>query len=93
MRKIITLLTITVLLTSCADQKQKTTQEVIASENAEAIQKRRDKIVLQQQEINTQIKSLDKALAALNPEKNMPLITSFIASKTVFKHMLNCKQV
>ena len=86
MRKIITLLTITVLLTSCADQKQETIQEVIASENAEAIQKRRDKIVLQQQEINTQIKSLDKALAALNPEKNMPLITSFIASKTVFKH-------
>ena len=56
MRKIITLLTITVLLTSCADQKQETIQEVIASENAEAIQKRRDKIVLQQQEINTQIK-------------------------------------
>ena len=86
MRKIITLLTITVLLTSCADQKQETIQEVIASENAEAIQKRRDKIVLQQQEINTQIKSLDKALAALNPEKNMPLITTVIASKTVFKH-------
>jgi len=86
MRKIITLLTITVLLTSCADQKQETTQEVIASQNPEAIQERRDKIVLQQQEINTQIKSLDKALAALNPEKNMPLITSFTASKAVFKH-------
>lgn len=86
MKKIVTLLTITVLLTSCADQKQETTQEVIASQNIEAIQKRRDKIVLQQQEINTQIKSLDKALAALNPEKNMPLITSFTASKAVFKH-------
>ena len=86
MKKIVTLLTITVLLTSCADQKQETTQEVIASQNPEAIQERRDKIVLQQQEINTQIKSLDKALAALNPEKNMPLITSFTASKAVFKH-------
>ena len=74
------------MLTSCADQKQETTQEVIASENAEAIQERRDKIVLQQQEINTQIKSLDKALPALNPEKNMPLIISFTAIKTVFKH-------
>ena len=57
------------MLTSCADQKQETTQEVIASENAEAIQKRRDKIVLQQQEINTQIKALDKALAASSPEE------------------------
>ncbi len=74
------------MLTSCADQKQETTQEVIASQNIEAIQKRRDKIVLQQQEINTQIKSLDKALVALNPEKNMPLITYFTLGKAVFKH-------
>ena len=86
MKKIITLLTISVLLTNCADQKQETTQEVIASENAEAIQKRRDKIVLLQQEINTQIKALDKALAALSPEENMPLITSFTANNKVFKH-------
>ena len=86
MKKIITLLIITILLTSCADQKQETTQEVIASQNIEAIQKRRDKIVLQQQEINAQIKSLDKALAALNPEKNMPLITYFTLNKAVFKH-------
>lgn len=86
MKKIITLLIITILLTSCADQKQETTQEVIASQNIEAIQKKRDKIVLQQQEINTQIKSLDKALVALNPEKNMPLITYFTLGKAVFKH-------
>jgi len=86
MKKIIPLLIITILLTSCADQKQETTQEVIASQNIEAIQKRRDKIVLQQQEINTQIKSLDKALVALNPEKNMPLITYFTLGKAVFKH-------
>ena len=86
MKKTITLLIITILLTSCADQKQETTQEVIASQNIEAIQKKRDKIVLQQQEINAQIKSLDKALAALNPEKNMPLITYFTLNKAVFKH-------
>ena len=49
MKKIITLLITTILLTSCADQKQETTQEVIASQNIESIQKRRDKIVLQQQ--------------------------------------------
>ena len=86
MKNIITLLAITILLTGCADQKQETTQEIIASENVDAIQKRRDKIVLQQQEANSQIKALDKALTALNPEKNMPLITSVAASKTVFKH-------
>ena len=38
------------LLIGCADQKQETTQEIIASENVEAIQKRRDKIVLQQKQ-------------------------------------------
>lgn len=86
MKNIITLLAITMLLSGCADQKQETTQELIASENVEAIQKRRDKMVLQQQETNTQIKALNKALAAINPEKKMPLITSFVASKTVFKH-------
>jgi PBP1b-binding outer membrane lipoprotein LpoB len=40
MKNIITLMAITMLLSGCADQKQETTQEVIASENVEAIQKK-----------------------------------------------------
>lgn len=88
MKKIITLLFITVLLTACGNQKEQTIAEIIVSGNIEAIQKKRDNVVAQQQEINAQIKQLDEVLADLNPEKNMPLITYFIANDTLFKHYL-----
>ena len=88
MKKIITLLFITVLLTACGNQKEQTIAEIIVSGNIEAIQKKRDNVVAQQQEINARIKQLDEVLADLNPEKNMPLITYFIANDTLFKHYL-----
>ncbi|MGK0385811.1 MAG: membrane fusion protein (multidrug efflux system) [Patiriisocius sp.] len=88
MKKRIILLSIAVFLTACGDQKEITLEEIIASENIEAIQQKRDVIVAKQQEINEQIKQLDETLAVLNPEKNMPLITSFTANDTLFKHYL-----
>ena len=86
MKKLITLLSITVLLAACGEGKEMTLEEIIASKDVTVIQKKRDEVITKQQEINTQIKSLDEALATLNPEKNMPLITSFIAKDTLFKH-------
>jgi membrane fusion protein (multidrug efflux system) len=88
MKKIITLLSITVLLTACGNQKEQTIDEIIVSGNLEVIQKKRDDVVAKQQEINAQIKELDEVLAQLNPEKNMPLITYFTAKETLFKHYL-----
>jgi RND family efflux transporter MFP subunit len=88
MKKRIILLSIAVFLTACGDQKEITLEEIIASENIEAIQQKGDVIVAKQQEINEQIKQLDETLAVLNPEKNMPLITSFTANDTLFKHYL-----
>ncbi|MFT4673288.1 MAG: membrane fusion protein (multidrug efflux system) [Saprospiraceae bacterium] len=88
MKKIITLLSITVLLTACGNQKEQTIDEIIVSGNLEGIQKKRDDFVVKQQEINAQIKELDEVLVQLNPEKNMPLITYFTAKDTLFKHYI-----
>jgi membrane fusion protein (multidrug efflux system) len=88
MKKIITLLSITVLLTACGNQKEQTIDEIIVSGNLEGIQKKRDDFVVKQQEINAQKKELDEVLVQLNPEKNMPLITYFTAKDTLFKHYI-----
>jgi RND family efflux transporter MFP subunit len=88
MKNRIALLSIALFLTACVDQKESTLEDIIATEDIEAIQQKRNVIVAKQQEINEQIKQLDETLAALNPEKNIPLITSFTANDTLFKHYL-----
>lgn len=88
MRKLITLLSITVLIAACGDQKETSLEDILASNDVNTIQKKRDEVVTKQQKINAEIKRLDEALAVLNPEKNMPLITTFKAKDTLFKHFV-----
>ncbi|MFT7071455.1 efflux RND transporter periplasmic adaptor subunit [Patiriisocius sp. Uisw_017] len=86
MKKLLTILTLALLIVSCGDGKENTVEAVIANGDVAAIQKKRDVIVTQQQALNSQIKQLDDKLKDLNPEKNIPLITAIIAKDTVFSH-------
>lgn len=86
MKKLLTILTLALLIVSCGDGKENTVETVIANGDVAAIQKKRDVIVTQQQALNSQIKQLDDKLKDLNPEKNIPLITAIIAKDTVFSH-------
>lgn len=87
MKKILILLTIGLILSSCGEKEQ-SVEDVIASNDVETIQKKRDALVTQQHEIQDKLKALDSKLDELNPEKNVPLITSFVAKAEPFNHFL-----
>lgn len=86
MKYSILILFLSLLLTSCGGNETKTVDGVIENGDLVALQKKKDELTTQQQEIHDQLKQLDEKIDELNPEKNVPLITAFTASDTVFNH-------
>ncbi|WP_299116131.1 efflux RND transporter periplasmic adaptor subunit [uncultured Winogradskyella sp.] len=86
MKHILPLLLIGVLITSCGEEKSKSVEAVIETENLEDIRKKRAEIVAKQQEISEQLKQLDTKIAVLDTTKKVPLITTFTAKQDVFNH-------
>ncbi len=86
MKYFILLLSVSIFLTSCGGGGEKTVEGVIESGDLVALQKKKDELTTQQQEIQEQLKQLDEKIEELNPEKNIPLITAFTANDTVFNH-------
>ncbi len=88
MKKLLFTIATATFLISCGGDKEKSVEDVIASNNIEEIQKKRDELTTQQQAIHDELKELDKKLDDLNPEKNVPLITFFTAKTETFNHFL-----
>ncbi|APY08200.1 efflux transporter periplasmic adaptor subunit [Winogradskyella sp. J14-2] len=88
MKKIYSVIFITTVLLACSGEKKQSVEELIASNSAEAIQQRKDELVNQQQALAIQIKQLDEKLQSINPDRNVPLITTFKANTEEFKHYL-----
>lgn len=87
MKKIITLVTLSLILWSCGGDKQEASLEaVLNSKNTKDITAKRQELVDQQQNIQQQLKQIDEALAEINPDKNVPLITTFKAKTEEFNH-------
>ncbi|MDT0557876.1 efflux RND transporter periplasmic adaptor subunit [Ichthyenterobacterium sp. W332] len=89
MKYIFSLLLISLLITSCGEEKSKSVEAVIETENLEDIRKKRSEIVAKQQEIAEQLKLLDAKIAVLDTTKKVPLITTFTAKQEVFNHFLD----
>jgi len=88
MKKLIYISIVSLLLAACGGDKNNSTEAALESNDIETIQKKRDELTTQQQEIHTKLKELDHKLAELNPEKNVPLITTFTAKAETFNHYL-----
>ncbi|MFK7833817.1 MAG: efflux RND transporter periplasmic adaptor subunit [Winogradskyella sp.] len=88
MKKIYTLIILSIVLVACSEDDKKTVEAIIASDDAVMIQKTRDELVNEQQAIANKVKQLDEKLQSLNPDKNIPLVTSFTAKTEEFIHFL-----
>lgn len=89
MKNILSLFLLTLILVSCGDaNKNQSVEDLIASGNAENIQKRKDELVNEQQALAVKIKQLDDKLQSLNPDRNIPLITAITAKSEMFNHFL-----
>lgn len=88
MKKIYSILFLTVLLASCGEQKKNSVEKVLESNNLETIRKKRGELVNEQDAINKKIKLLDEKIATLDTVQHVPLITTITAKTEEFKHVL-----
>ncbi|MGB3143375.1 MAG: efflux RND transporter periplasmic adaptor subunit [Maribacter sp.] len=87
MKQIIVLFIVTISLFSCGGGDQ-SVSGVIAQGNLEAIRAKKNEISAQQKVIETQIQSLDSAIALLGNEEKFPLVNTITAKHEVFNHYL-----
>ena len=88
MKYILTILTLSVLLTSCGEGKKNTVEKALESNNLETIRKKRAELVDEQQILHGKIVLLDGKISVLDTTKNVPLITTFKATPEEFNHVL-----
>ena len=88
MKKIYSILIVTIILASCGGDKKKSVEDILATNNLEQIRKKKAALDTEQQEITTQLKQLEEKIKALDPQERIPLITTFAVKQTVFNHYL-----
>jgi RND family efflux transporter MFP subunit len=87
MKKIYSLLIVTLVLVSCGDKKQ-SVDSVIESGDLTQIRKKKADLDTQQQELAAQIKLLDAEIKKLDPQEKVPLITTFATKQEIFNHFV-----
>ncbi|MFT4847804.1 MAG: membrane fusion protein (multidrug efflux system) [Sediminicola sp.] len=88
MKKLILILLTILTVVACGNADKQSIESVIESNNSESIIKMRSDLATQQQDIQTKLVLLDAKLDELNPDKKIPLITSFKATEESFQHFL-----
>ena len=88
MKNIYIIILISLVISACGDNKEKSIEAVISEGNLEVIRAKRSEVVTKQQEITSQLKQLDDKIAELDTNKKIPLITSFQVKEQVFNHFL-----
>ncbi len=88
MNKIIPLILVMLILSSCGKKDETTVESVIESKDLKSIRLKKSEMVVQQNEIKEQIKRLDIAISELDDLRKVPLITTFVVKEAVFNHYL-----
>ena len=88
MRKIYSLLVITILLVSCGEQKKASVQDLVSNGTLKELRARKAEITEQLANTNVDLKSINDAISKLDSVKKLPLITTITSKEEVFKHYL-----
>lgn len=74
------------VLISCGNSEDKSVNEVIETNDLAQIKSKKLELSDRQRELTTQIDLLDAAISKLDPEKNIPLVTTKRVADTSFRH-------
>ena len=88
MKRILTILTLTLLVASCGEENNNSVEKVLKTNNLETIRKKRAELMDDQDALHKKIQLLDERITELDTTKNIPLITTFKAAHEEFNHML-----
>jgi RND family efflux transporter MFP subunit len=90
MKKSLSIITISLLLLACSGNKKEATLEsILNTGDIKAINQKRQVLIDKQVNIANQLKQIDAKLTQINPDKNIPLITTFKAKTEVFNHFVD----
>jgi RND family efflux transporter MFP subunit len=85
MKKILIIISVAATLISCGG-KEKTVDEIVAGNNLEEINAKKNELTAKQNAILDEIEKLDIAIANLDSSLSIPVITTIEATTTSFKH-------
>ena len=88
MRKLFPIIVVAFLLASCNSKSPGSVEDVIASNDLEAIRKKKTEMVAEQNRINDQLRLLDDAIGRLDMNTKIPLITTLEVKDQNFTHYL-----
>ena len=88
MRKIYSLLVITLILVSCGEQKKASVQDLVSNGTIKELRTRKAEISAQLANTNIDLKSINDAISKLDSVKKLPLITTIKSKEEVFRHYL-----
>jgi RND family efflux transporter MFP subunit len=71
---------------SCESDKNKSIEDIIASNDLEQIRKKKTELDEKQLELESQLKQLSLKIKELDPQEKIPLITTFAAVESEFIH-------
>ena len=87
MKKIFAITTLSLSLLACGGGN-KSAEEIISAGNLEAIKQKRTEIVSQQKGLNASLSLLDNAIAKLDPNQRLPLVTTILTKEAPFTHFV-----
>lgn len=89
MKHIFSLLIATVLLTGCGEEKKgKSVEDLISSNNLEALKQKREEIDAKQQALAEDLKLINDRISELDTIKKIPLVTTVSIKAEPFEHYL-----
>ncbi len=88
MKKIIPLIISLLVLVACGSQSEGSVESIIASNDLKAIRAKKAEVIAEQNRIKDQIQLLDKAIAELDENTKIPLITTYQVDHEEFTHYL-----
>jgi len=89
MKKIYSILALSLLLVACGGSENNSVSQTIASGNLEAIRSMKTNLTNQLNGIETDLAALEAAIANLDTNENLPLVTTFEVQPQVFNHYLD----
>lgn len=88
MKKILYILTATVVLSACGGGNQQSVDALISEGNLEAIRAKKTTLSQSLKDMESQVKQLDSAIAKLDSNENFPLVSTIETKAEKFNHFL-----
>ena len=78
---------LTLLIISCGS-KETTVEDAIASNDLKVIREKKNEISTKYENLRNELEKLEKAIAKIDPNKKIPLVTAYTVKDTTFNHFV-----